>query len=49
MDEQTMKDYIEDLLRERAEMYERITRLETQNAYLVAETTRLARAVARHV
>jgi len=49
MDEQTMKDYIEDLLRERAEMYERINRLEMQNTYLAAETARLERELARHV
>ena len=41
MDEQTMKDYIEDLLRERAEMYERINRLETHNTYLLGEIARL--------
>ncbi len=28
MDEQTMKDYIEDLLQERAELYEKLQRLE---------------------
>ena len=49
MDNQTMKDYIEDLLRERAEMYERINRLEMQNAYLAAETARLERELGKHV
>jgi hypothetical protein len=49
MDEQTMKDYIEDLLQERAEMYERINRLEMQNTYLAAETARLERELGKHV
>ena len=49
MDNQTMKDYIEDLLQERAEMYERINRLETQNTYLAAETARLERELGKHV
>ena len=43
-----MKDYIEDLLQERAEMYERINRLEMQNTYLAAETSRLEKELARH-
>ena len=49
MDMDTMKDYIEDLLRERAEMYERISRLEMQNTYLAAETARLERELGKHV
>jgi hypothetical protein len=49
MDNQTMKDYIEDLLQERAEMYERINRLEMQNTYLAAETARLERELGKHV
>jgi len=48
MDMDTMKDYIEDLLRERAEMYERINRLEMQNTYLAAETVRLERELGKH-
>jgi hypothetical protein len=42
MDEQTMKDYIEDLLAERAEMYERLHAAE-------AEVKRLENELARHV
>jgi len=49
MDEQTMKDYIKDLLRERAQMYERINRLEMQNTYLAAETARLERELEKYV
>jgi hypothetical protein len=34
MDEQTMKDYIEDLLVEREQLYERIRQLETEREQL---------------
>ena len=48
MDEQTMKDYIEDLLRERAEMYERINTLTLRNEHLNSEVQRLEQELARH-
>ena len=49
MDEQTMKDYIEDLLRERAEMYERIDLQIATIRALDAECKRLEMELARHV
>ena len=41
MDEQTMKDYIEDLLEERAKLYERIGRMEKRYNKLLDATLNL--------
>ena len=49
MDEQTMKDYIEDLLQERAALLERLHRAEAQAKHLATELERLEKELARHV
>ena len=46
MDLDTMKTYIEDLLIERGELYERIHKAEQHAAQLEAEVARLERLVA---
>lgn len=48
MDEQTMKDYIEDLLQERSTLWERLLRAETKADHLEAEVKRLETELARH-
>ena len=48
VDEQTMKDYIEDLLQERIEMYECINTLTLRNEHLNSEVKRLEQELARH-
>ena len=48
MDEQTMKDYIEDLLEERKSLYERIERFKARVQHLSVECERLATELSRH-
>ncbi len=48
MDEGTMKDYIEDLLRERGEMYEDMNIMRQRITHLAAEVKRLENELARH-
>ena len=49
MDEQTMKDYIEDLLQERSTLYERLAVWQKRSEHLEAEVKRLENELARHV
>ena len=48
MDEQTMKDYIEDLLEERTALLERLHRAEARAKHLATELERIEKESARH-
>lgn len=48
MDEQTMKDYIEDLLQERASLYNRINSAESQISQLLKDIDKLEEEVGRY-
>jgi predicted nuclease with TOPRIM domain len=47
MDEQTMKDYIEDLLEERASLLERLHRAEARSKHLATELERVEAELSR--